>query len=120
MINLKDPSLLKTKCLIDGQWIGDETHDVTNPANDEVIAKVPEFGAIETQKAIDAANIALQAWGKLAGKERSIILRNWFNLITVSYTHLDVYKRQIVQHHHFLRHGSYSHRQCAFFQLCLH
>lgn len=81
MINLKDPSLLKTKCLIDGQWIGDETHDVTNPANDEVIAKVPEFGAIETQKAIDAANIALQAWGKLAGKERSIILRNWFNLI---------------------------------------
>ncbi len=80
-MNLKDTQLLKTKCLIDGVWCGNETVAVTNPANGNVIANIPNFGAIETRDAIDAANRALKPWGAKSGKERSIILRKWFDLI---------------------------------------
>jgi succinate-semialdehyde dehydrogenase / glutarate-semialdehyde dehydrogenase len=81
MIKLNDVNLLKTKCLINGNWVGDSVFDVTNPANGEIIAKVPNMGADETQAAIDAANDALISWGKTTAKERSNILRKWFNLI---------------------------------------
>ena len=37
MLNLQDASLLRTQCLIDGQWVGSEqTIAVTNPATGAV------------------------------------------------------------------------------------
>ncbi len=83
-LQLKDPSLLRQQCYIDGKWTdadSGETIEVTNPANDEVIATVPKMGADETRVAIEAANRAWPAWRALTAKERSTILRNWFNLI---------------------------------------
>ncbi len=84
-VQLKDPSLFRQQCYIDGKWVdadGGETIEVTNPANDEVIARIPKMGADETRVAIEAANRAWPAWRALTAKERCTILRNWFNLIT--------------------------------------
>ena len=59
MLNLQDASLLRTQCLIDGQWVGSEqTIAVTNPATGAHIATVPRFGAVQARPAIDAANRA--------------------------------------------------------------
>ena len=84
-MKLKDPSLLQTRCLIDGQWLdadSGKTIAVTNPATGETIAHVPDMGAAETRRAIDAAEAARTAWQKKTAKQRAAILRRWFELIT--------------------------------------
>ena len=56
---LKDKSLLKDKCYIDGKWLGSaSTINVTNPVNDSVIGTVPKLGTAETRLAIEAAERA--------------------------------------------------------------
>ncbi len=81
MLTLKDPTLLKGQCYVNGSWIGDAATPVDNPATGEVLAKVPNLGAAETTAAVEAAEAAFKPWaGKLA-KERSAILRKWFELI---------------------------------------
>ena len=81
---LNDASLLKALALINGEWVGADdgaVHAVTNPANGEVVSRVPDMGAAETERAIDAANSALPAWSAKPAKERAILLRKWFDLI---------------------------------------
>jgi len=79
---LKDASLLKEKCYINGKWVGaDDTLAVTNPSNGDVIATVPKLGAKETAEAISAAEAALEAWASKTAKERSNLMRAWFNLM---------------------------------------
>ena len=79
---LKDRSLLKDKCYIDGKWVGGGASiDVTNPVDDSVIGSVPKLGAAETRSAIEAASRAQKQWAKTTAKERSIVLRKWFNLM---------------------------------------
>ena len=42
---LKDKSLLKDKCYIDGKWLSaSKSIDVTNPVNESVIGSVPAMG----------------------------------------------------------------------------
>ena len=82
MLKLKDPSLLKQQCHLNGEWAsGTETMTVTNPATGEVIGTIPHLGQAETAKAIADANAAWPAWRKKTAKERSAILRKWFNLM---------------------------------------
>ena len=82
MLNLKDPSLLKQQCYLNGEWVsGSDTMTVTNPATGEVIGTIPHLGQAETAKAIADANAAWPAWRKKTAKERSAILRKWFNLM---------------------------------------
>ncbi len=45
------------------------------------IACVPDLGAAETSRAIDAANDALPAWSALTVKQRATILHRWFTLL---------------------------------------
>ncbi len=78
---LKDPSLLRDKCYIDGAWVGTSATVVTNPVNMAEIAKVPNMGAKETTQAVEAAEKAFPAWAKFTAKQRSNILRKWFELI---------------------------------------
>ncbi|OOZ16521.1 succinate-semialdehyde dehydrogenase (NADP(+)) [Solemya velum gill symbiont] len=76
--------LFESAAFIDGNWIGaedGEQFDVTNPANGEVIASLPNLGSADTEKAIDAASKALPAWRAKTAKERSAILRRWYELI---------------------------------------
>ncbi len=79
---LKDKSLLKDKCYINGAWIsGSATINVTNPVDESVIITVPKLGQAETRTAIEGAEKAQKAWAKKTAKERSNILRKWFNLM---------------------------------------
>lgn len=68
--------------LIGGEWVtSQDTFPVTDPATGAEIARVPNLGAAETTKAIDAAEAALPAWSKKTAKERAQILRRWFDLL---------------------------------------
>lgn len=83
-MKLNDPKLLREQCYINGEWrdaIGGEKIDVTNPADSTVIAQIPKMGADETREAIQHAQTAQVKWRKLLAKERSIILRRWFDLM---------------------------------------
>ncbi|MFN6999297.1 NAD-dependent succinate-semialdehyde dehydrogenase [Elioraea tepidiphila] len=81
---LKDPSLFRQACLVDGKWIeadSGKTIPVPNPATGEIIGTVPALGAAETRRAIEAANRAYPAWRALTAKERSAVLRRLFDLM---------------------------------------
>jgi succinate-semialdehyde dehydrogenase/glutarate-semialdehyde dehydrogenase len=79
---LKDPSLLKTDALINGQWVkGSSRFDVSDPATGIKLADVANLGAPEAEAAIAAANAALPAWRGKTSKERSILLRKWYDLL---------------------------------------
>ena len=79
---LNDPSLLKTDALINGQWVqGAQRFDVHDPATGQKLADVANLGPAEAEQAIHAANAAWPAWRNKTGKERSIILRKWYDLL---------------------------------------
>src|SRR5262245_13864666 len=81
---LKDASLLREQCYIDGAWTGTGSRAVTNPVNNVELAKVPVMSTAETTKAVEAAERAFPAWAKLTAKQRSNILRKWFELIAAN------------------------------------
>jgi len=79
---LRDPSLLKTDALIDGRWVpGSQRFDVRDPATGAKLADVANLGPAEAQAAIAAAEAAWPAWRKQTAKQRSQILRRWFELL---------------------------------------
>ena len=79
---LNDPSLLKTDALINGQWVkGASRFDVHDPATGAKLADVANLGAAEAEAAIAAADAAWPAWRNKTGKERSALLRKWFDLL---------------------------------------
>jgi len=79
---LKDPSLLKTDALINGQWVGGSSRfDVLDPSNGRKLVDVANLGPADATQAIAAANAAWPAWKAKTAKERSIILRKWFDLL---------------------------------------
>ncbi len=81
MLNLSDAALLRQQALIDGAFTGNSILPVTNPANGETIGSVPDFGADEAEQAVDAAANAFGPWAAKTAKERSVVLRNWFELV---------------------------------------
>ena len=79
---LKDPTLLKTDALVNGQWVsGASRFAVTDPATGAHLADVANLGAADAEAAIAAANAAWPAWRSKTAKERSIILRKWYDLL---------------------------------------
>jgi succinate-semialdehyde dehydrogenase / glutarate-semialdehyde dehydrogenase len=83
-MKLKDKTLLRELCFMDGGWIGADdggTLGVTNPANGQALGSIPNMGAAETRRAIAAAGAALPAWRARTAKERAILMRRWFDLM---------------------------------------
>ena len=81
---LKDASLLRQQCYIDGQWTGADSGgslDVANPASGEKLGTVPNAGAAETRRAIEAAARAFPAWAARTAKDRGQVLRRWSDLM---------------------------------------
>jgi succinate-semialdehyde dehydrogenase/glutarate-semialdehyde dehydrogenase len=83
-LSLKDAKLFREQCYLDGQWIDADsrkTFPVTNPATGAVLGAVPDMGAAEARRAIEAASRAWPAWRDKTAKERAAILRKWFDLM---------------------------------------
>ena len=79
---LNDPTLLKTDSLINGQWVaGTSRFDVNDPATGKKLADVANLGPADAEGAIAAANTAWGPWKAKTGKERSAVLRKWFDLL---------------------------------------
>ncbi|WP_419693057.1 NAD-dependent succinate-semialdehyde dehydrogenase [Mannheimia haemolytica] len=77
-------SLLRFQAYINGQFVSSQngkTFTVHNPTNGEKIGEVADLGTEETAQAIEAAAVAQKKWQALLPKERSVILRKWFELI---------------------------------------
>jgi succinate-semialdehyde dehydrogenase / glutarate-semialdehyde dehydrogenase len=83
-LSLNDPDLFRQQALIDGLWCHADNANsfpVTNPANGEILAHVPDMGATETRRAIDAAKRAWSGWRQKPAKERANLLRKWHDLM---------------------------------------
>jgi succinate-semialdehyde dehydrogenase/glutarate-semialdehyde dehydrogenase len=82
---LKDPSLVREATLVGGDWVeaagAPKTFAVRNPANGRTIANVPEIGVEGTRRAVEAAHAAQKPWAARSAKERSQVLRRWYDLI---------------------------------------
>lgn len=77
-------TLLSDRAYINGIWChadSEEIINVTNPANNEVIATIPNMEINEAKKAINAAYEALPLWKSKLPKERANIIRRWYDLI---------------------------------------
>jgi succinate-semialdehyde dehydrogenase/glutarate-semialdehyde dehydrogenase len=75
-------SSIRSDNLIGGKWVGassNETVEVKNPATDELIARIPHGGAVETRAALDAAHAAFPGWSALTANERAKLLRQLFD-----------------------------------------
>jgi succinate-semialdehyde dehydrogenase/glutarate-semialdehyde dehydrogenase len=84
MLKLTDTSLLRSQLYIDGKWVDADTGatmGVFNPATKAEIIAIPNAGADETRRAIEAADRAFSSWRNIVAKERSAILKRWFSLI---------------------------------------
>jgi succinate-semialdehyde dehydrogenase/glutarate-semialdehyde dehydrogenase len=83
-VALKDPSLFRQQGYIDGAWCdadSKKTFDVDDPATGTMLGCVPDMGAAETRRAIDAAARAFASWRKVPAKQRAAILRKWHDLM---------------------------------------
>ena len=82
LTRLKDPSLLKTDALINGEWVGGSARfDIDDPATGAVLTHVANLGGSEADAAITAANAAWPAWRAKTAKERAAILMRWYHLM---------------------------------------
>jgi succinate-semialdehyde dehydrogenase/glutarate-semialdehyde dehydrogenase len=83
-MKLKDPTLLRELCFIDGGWTAADngaTLEVKNPATARKLGSIPNMGTAETRSAIAAASAALPAWKARTAKDRALIMRRWFDLM---------------------------------------
>ena len=81
---IQNSQLLRSTSFIDGKWTAADDAScllLRNPANGEIIAEVANCGAIETNRAMAAADAAWPAWRTLTAKQRAQLLRRWFELI---------------------------------------
>ncbi len=83
-MELNYPQLLQQQCFINGKWIAassGQTLEVRNPATNEPVGLVPMLGRDEARAAVEAAQDAWPAWKQRTAKERSQLLRRWYDLI---------------------------------------
>ncbi len=83
-MQLKDPTLLRERCLLDGAWIAaasGATLAVRNPATGAELGTIPACGKAEAERAVEAAARAFPAWAAATAKARAALLRRWFDLI---------------------------------------
>ena len=84
---LHDSDLFRQQAYIGGRWCDAEsgaTIEVNNPATGEILGTVPRMGANETWRAIEAAKDAFADWGRRPAKERSDLMRRWYDLIVAN------------------------------------
>lgn len=81
---LNDPTLWRAGAYIDGEWVKATPHGtypLHNPATGELLVELPRCQEAETDRAIEAADRALQAWRQTSGQHRADVIRRWFDLL---------------------------------------
>ncbi|MDQ1129729.1 aldehyde dehydrogenase [Microbacterium sp. SORGH_AS_0888] len=90
--------------LIGGEWVPSvtgRTIEVINPANREVIARIPRSDAADVEAAIDAAERAFPAWRDLNATARAALLFRWAQLIEEHTAEIDQLESQEVGRPHW-------------------
>jgi succinate-semialdehyde dehydrogenase/glutarate-semialdehyde dehydrogenase len=93
MIKLRDPSLWKERGFAGGKWLAADSGKATeirNPANGELLGSVPDMGAAEARRAIEAAHAAMPGWARKTAGERARLMRKWFDLMMANQEDLAV------------------------------
>ncbi|EPQ0741091.1 NAD-dependent succinate-semialdehyde dehydrogenase [Acinetobacter baumannii] len=83
-MQLNELALFRQQAFVAGKWCDadhQQTSEILNPATLEIIGTVPNMGKAEAERAIEAAKEAWPLWKKKTAKDRSIILKKWFDLI---------------------------------------
>ena len=83
-MDIKNHDLVRHQNFIGGEWVDSNNQDSTeifNPANSDLLGSVPSSGKTETLNAIKAAKEAQKAWAKTDAKERSLVLKNMHQLM---------------------------------------
>ncbi|HAV5313630.1 NAD-dependent succinate-semialdehyde dehydrogenase [Acinetobacter baumannii] len=83
-MQLNELALFRQQAFIAGKWCDadhQQTSKILNPATLEIIGTVPNMGKAEAERAIEVAKEAWPLWKNKTAKERSIILKKWFDLI---------------------------------------
>lgn len=81
---LQDRGLFRTAAQVGGEWIASTPHGrytLRNPADDAVLAELPRFKEAETDAAIEVAHTAFLSWRRTTARERSEVLRRWYELM---------------------------------------
>lgn len=81
---IKDAGWLKEANYIDGQWVsadGASLFGVNDPATEIQIGQIPWSGAVETRRAIDAAQAAFTSWSLTTAVERAALLNRMAQLV---------------------------------------
>jgi succinate-semialdehyde dehydrogenase/glutarate-semialdehyde dehydrogenase len=90
-MDIKNFKLYRDHCYINGEWVkanSSEAISVNNPASLEEIGTVPKCDKAEAALAIESAHKAFPEWKSKSAKERSTILRKWFDLINQNHEEL--------------------------------
>lgn len=83
-LNCRSMHLLRDNAYINGNWVGaksKETFPICNPVDNTIITHVPDMNVADTRLAIDAAVKAFESFSNTTAKERSDLLKNWYNLM---------------------------------------
>lgn len=84
---LAAPSLIRSAAFVNGQFVepgSKKTFSVTNPADGNQIADVPDCNRDDARSAIESAHHALPVWQKLTAKDRAAVMRKWYDLILLN------------------------------------
>ncbi|EHU1616200.1 NAD-dependent succinate-semialdehyde dehydrogenase [Acinetobacter baumannii] len=83
-MQLNELALFRQQAFVAGKWCDadhQQTSEILNPATLEIIGTVPNMSKAEAERAIEAAKEAWPLWKNKTAKDRSIILKKWFDLI---------------------------------------
>ncbi|KAL3277542.1 hypothetical protein HHI36_012886 [Cryptolaemus montrouzieri] len=75
---------IKQRAFVDGEWVcasTDKIFSVANPANGEILSKVPDMDVKDIEVAIKAASTAFKEWRNATAYERSKVLKEWYQLM---------------------------------------
>lgn len=77
-------SLLRSAAYVGGSWVHSSdsaTFPVLDPATGAELVQVADCGPRECREAVQTAAEAFQSWKEVSSKERSILLRKWYDLM---------------------------------------
>lgn len=82
MTTLSNASVTRSQAYFDGEWrTAPRTFEVIHPGTLEPVGQVADCTPDDARRAIDAAELALNAWRKVNPYERGRVLRRWHDLM---------------------------------------